>query len=58
MATHNRRRPELLDLAADDPGEVVPGAASAVILARDQADLLRKITFTRKPTNRPHERWG
>ncbi|TCM51743.1 AAA family ATPase [Kribbella sp. VKM Ac-2568] len=49
MAVHSRRWPELLDLAADDPGQVVPGAASAVILDRDQADLLRKITFTPRP---------
>lgn len=58
MATHSRRWPELLDLAADDPGQVVPGAASAVILDRDQADRLRKITFTPRADQQPTRAGG
>ncbi|WP_433010521.1 AAA family ATPase [Kribbella sp. CA-294648] len=45
MATHSRRWPVLRDLAKTTPGRVVPGAASAVILTRDQANQLAKITF-------------
>jgi hypothetical protein len=45
MATHCRRWPELLAKAADDPGHVVPGAASALILSRGQANQLTKIAF-------------
>ncbi|MEV8374310.1 AAA family ATPase [Kribbella sp. NPDC056861] len=45
METHNRRWPVLRDLAITNPGRVIPGAASAVILTRDQADRLARITF-------------
>lgn len=45
MATHSRRWPVLRDLARTNPGRVVPGAASAVILTRDRANQLAKITF-------------
>jgi len=46
MATHCRRWPELLEKAADDPGHVVPGAASAVVLSRGQANQLKRIAFS------------
>ncbi|WBQ08583.1 AAA family ATPase [Kribbella sp. CA-293567] len=45
METHSRRWPVLRDLAVTTPGRVVPGAASAVILTRDQANQLAGITF-------------
>ncbi|MEV6410588.1 AAA family ATPase [Kribbella sp. NPDC051718] len=46
MNTHARRWPVLRELAVTDPGQVVPGATSATILTRDQADRLTRITFT------------
>jgi hypothetical protein len=45
MATHCRRWPELLAKAVDDPSHVVPGAASAVVLTRGQANQLTRIKF-------------
>jgi hypothetical protein len=36
---------ELLAKAVDDPTDVVPGAASAVVLTRRQANRLTKINF-------------
>ncbi|MGY4771278.1 AAA family ATPase [Kribbella sp. CWNU-51] len=48
MATHCRRWPELLAKAVDDPSHVVPGAASAVVLDRRQANDLGSITFAAK----------
>ncbi|TCO44857.1 AAA domain-containing protein [Kribbella antiqua] len=45
MDTHCRRWPRLLAEAAVDPGRIVPGAASAVVLTRGQADRLQRITF-------------
>jgi len=45
MATHCRRWPEVLAKAADDPGHVVPGAASALVLTRAEADKLTGIAF-------------
>jgi predicted kinase len=45
MDTHSRRWPVLRDLAITNPGRVIPGAASAVILTRDQANQLARITF-------------
>ena len=48
MATHCRRWPQLLAKAADDPGRVVPGAASAVVLNRREANLLEAIIFDEK----------
>ena len=45
MATHGRRWPQLLDLAIADPTEVIPGAACAVVLDRDQANRLEAISF-------------
>ncbi|MEU4291809.1 AAA family ATPase [Kribbella sp. NPDC026596] len=48
MATHCRRWPGLLAKAADDPSHVVPGAASAVVLNRRQANQLESISFGRK----------
>jgi predicted kinase len=45
MATHCRRWPELLKKAADDPGHVVPGALSAVVLSRGRANQLDRISF-------------
>ncbi|GAA0951946.1 AAA family ATPase [Kribbella koreensis] len=46
MQTHAHRWPVLRELAVTDPGRVVPGATSAVILTRDQADRLARITFS------------
>jgi predicted kinase len=48
MAKHSQRWPVLRKLAATDPGRVVPGAATAVILTRDQANQLTRITFGSK----------
>jgi hypothetical protein len=48
MATHCRRWPELLAKAADDPSHVVPGAASAAILSRGQANHIEQITFDKE----------
>jgi hypothetical protein len=45
METHCRRWPDLLAQAAADPGEVVPGAVSAVVLSRGQASRLQRIAF-------------
>jgi len=52
METHSRRWPVLRDLATTAPGRVVPGAASAVILNRQQANQLTRITFGRKNQKR------
>ncbi|MEU4391556.1 AAA family ATPase [Kribbella sp. NPDC023855] len=52
MATHSRRWPVLRNLAATDPGRVVPGAATAVILTRQEANQLAKITFGPRTTKR------
>nr|WP_238356945.1 AAA family ATPase [Kribbella italica] len=46
MANHSRRWPELVKQAAEDPGLVVPGAVTAVVLSRGQADQVREIVFT------------
>lgn len=45
MVKHSRRWPELVDRAAEDPGLVVPGALTAVVLSRAQADQLEEIVF-------------
>ncbi|MFF0344849.1 AAA family ATPase [Kribbella sp. NPDC004875] len=45
MATHCRRWPEVLARAAEDPGYVVPGAASALTLTRGEADRITRIQF-------------
>ena len=45
MATHCRRWPYLLEQATANPGRVVPGAASATILTRGQANQLTRIAF-------------
>ncbi|MEU4197223.1 AAA family ATPase [Kribbella sp. NPDC026611] len=45
METHCRRWPALLRQAADDPGHVVPGAQSAVVLSRREASALQGIHF-------------
>jgi predicted kinase len=49
MRTHARRWPDLRDLATTDPGQVIPGATSAVILTRGEANHLTTITFTPNP---------
>ena len=46
MATHCRRWPELIEKATDDPAYVVPGARSALVLTRGQADQLTRIEFS------------
>jgi AAA domain len=45
MATHCRRWPELLAKAVADPSHVVPGAVSAIVLSRGQANHIDKISF-------------
>jgi hypothetical protein len=45
MATPCRRWPRLMTMAAEDPGALIPGAISATILTRGQADRLTAITF-------------
>ncbi|WP_432942620.1 AAA family ATPase [Kribbella sp. CA-253562] len=49
MLKHSRRWPELVKQAAEDPSSVVPGAVSALVLSRGQADQLEKITFEGRP---------
>jgi predicted kinase len=45
MDKHSRRWPRLLGQAVEEPGRVVPGAASAVVLDRRGANRLEKIAF-------------
>ncbi|WP_371400703.1 ATP-binding protein [Kribbella sp. NBC_00662] len=45
MATHCQRWPDLVAKAAEDPGYVVPGALSARVLTRAQANGLERICF-------------
>lgn len=52
METHSRRWPHLRDLAKTNPGRVVPGAVSAVILTRNEANQLTRITFSPRRTKR------
>lgn len=54
MAKHCRRWPALLDQAIANPTRIVPGAASAVVLNRHQANQLTKIRFeSRSPESPP-----
>ena len=55
METHSRRWPVLRELAVTDPGQVVPGATSATILTRDQADRLTRIIFSRSDRAGDHQ---
>ncbi|MGZ0147590.1 AAA family ATPase [Kribbella sp. WER1] len=45
MDKHCRRWPGLVAKAVEDPGYVVPGAASAVVLSRGQANRIERICF-------------
>jgi hypothetical protein len=45
METHCRRWPDLVARAASDPGSIVPGALSAVVLSRREADQVEQIAF-------------
>lgn len=45
METHCRRWPDVVQKAASDPGSVVPGALSAIVLSRREADQVERITF-------------
>lgn len=45
METHCRRWPDVVAGAASDPGSVVPGALSAVVLSRREADQVEQIAF-------------
>jgi hypothetical protein len=45
METHCRRWPHVVEKAASDPDSVVPGALSAVVLTRSDADRVEQITF-------------
>jgi hypothetical protein len=49
METHCRRWPDLVARAASDPGSVVPGALSAVVLSRREADQVERIAFGKQP---------
>ncbi|TDU90726.1 putative kinase [Kribbella voronezhensis] len=49
MTTHTRRWPTLRDLAAADPSQAVPGATTATILNRTEANHLAAITFGPHP---------
>jgi predicted kinase len=44
METHCRRWPDVV-AKASDPGSVVPGALSAVVLSRREADQMEQIAF-------------
>ncbi len=45
METHCRRWPQLLAKATENPGQVIPGARSAIVLSRRQAGRLQAINF-------------
>ncbi|HEY3558943.1 MAG TPA: AAA family ATPase [Kribbella sp.] len=45
METHCRRWPELVAKAESEPGSVVPGALSAVVLTRSEADRVERVAF-------------
>ena len=45
MATHAHRWPHLLHQAADNPHHLIPGAQTAQILTRPQANQLEKLSF-------------
>jgi hypothetical protein len=45
MEKHCRRWPELVTKAVEDPAHLVPGAASAVVLSREQSNRLTRIVF-------------
>ncbi|WP_112248999.1 AAA family ATPase [Kribbella monticola] len=45
MTTHTRRWPVLRDLAATDPAQAIPGAATALTLNRDEANRVTGIRF-------------
>ena len=45
METHCRRWPALVAKAESDPGSVVPGALSAVVLTRGEANRVQRVTF-------------
>ncbi len=57
METHCRRWPDVVAMAASDPGSVVPGALSAVVLSRREADQIERIAFddhqVRRSASRP-----
>jgi hypothetical protein len=46
MATHCERWPQVVEMAARAPSKVVPGALSAVVLTRSEADQVDRITFS------------
>jgi predicted kinase len=45
MEKHCRRWPDVVRMAASEPGSVVPGALSALVLTRRDADQVKQITF-------------
>lgn len=45
METHCRRWPDVVARAANEPGSVVPGALSAVVLSRYEANQVDQIAF-------------
>lgn len=49
METHCRRWPDVVARATSDPGLVVPGALSALILTRPEANQVEHITFGDAP---------
>ncbi|MEU8221361.1 AAA family ATPase [Kribbella sp. NPDC048915] len=45
MATHCRRWPDVVSRASIDPSSAVPGAHSALVLTRPEADEVERIVF-------------
>jgi predicted kinase len=45
MEKHCQRWPDVVRNASSDPGSVVPGALSAAVLSRREADQVERITF-------------
>ncbi|TCC06195.1 AAA family ATPase [Kribbella soli] len=45
METHCRRWPDVVAMAASDPSSVVPGALSAVVLSRHEANQVEQVAF-------------
>ncbi|WP_427895987.1 AAA family ATPase [Kribbella sp. GL6] len=45
METHCRRWPDLVATARSDPGSVVPGAVSALVLTRGEANRVQHVRF-------------
>ena len=49
MTTHTHRWPHLLTQATTTPATLIPGALTARVLTRSQANHLQNLTFTKPP---------